>query len=94
MAEQGARRGSARHEDPALPSGEREHGPNCARAFRPRALQSCSLSPAFSPPIPHSTILSLPDAGRSRADVLFVVRVALIGRDRPLLLTYFLSEGT
>ena len=32
MAEQGARRGSAMHEDPALPFGEREHEPNCARA--------------------------------------------------------------
>ena len=49
-------------------------------------------SPAFSPPIPLS--LSLLDAGRSRADFLFGVRVALIGRDRPLLLTYFFSEGT
>ena len=38
--------------------------------------------------------LSLLDAGRSRADFLFGVRVALIGRDRPLLLTYFFSEGT
>jgi hypothetical protein len=27
------RAGHARHEDPALPSGEREHGPDCARAF-------------------------------------------------------------
>ena len=50
-------------------------------------------SPAFSPPPPPS--LSLLDAGRwSRADLLFGVRVALIGRDRPLLLTYFFSEGT
>ena len=49
-------------------------------------------SPAFSPLSPLS--LSLLDAGRSRADFLFGVRVALIGRDRPSLLTYFFSEGT
>ena len=48
-------------------------------------------SPAFSPPSPS---LSLLDAGRSRADFLSGVRAALIGRDRPLLLTYFFSEGT
>ena len=55
MAEQGARRGSAMHEDPALPFGEREHEPNCARAFRPRApLSRQTMSPAVSPPIPHS----------------------------------------
>ena len=46
------------------------------------------LSLPFPPP------LTLLDAGRSRADFLFGVRVALIGRDRPLLLTYFFSEGT
>ena len=53
------------------------------------------MSPAFSPPIPPlSQYLLVLDAGQSRADFLFVVRVALIGRDRPLLLTYFFSEGT
>ena len=49
-------------------------------------------SPAFSPPSP--LLFSLLDAGRSRADFLSGVRVALIGRDRPLLLTYFFAEGT
>ena len=49
-------------------------------------------SPAFSPPSP--LLLSLLDAGRSLADFLSGVRVALIGRDRPLLLTYFFAEGT
>ena len=48
--------------------------------------------PFFHSPNPPS--LSLLDAGRSRADFLSGVRVALIGRDRPLLLTYFFSEGT
>ena len=33
MAEQGARRGSAMHEGPALPFGERESELDCARAL-------------------------------------------------------------
>ena len=70
-----------------------ESGPECARATGPADHEHLGRSPAFSPPIPPPS-LSLLDAGRSRADFLFVVRVALIGRDRPLLLTYFFSEGT
>ena len=45
------RAGPARHEGPALPSGEREHEPNCARAFRPRALQSISRFLSPHPPL-------------------------------------------
>ena len=51
MAEQGARRGSAMHEDPALPFGEREHEPNCARAFRPRAPLSRQTISRLCPPL-------------------------------------------
>ena len=54
---------------------------------------STSVKLPLSLPFPPLS-LSLLDAGRSRADFLFGVRVALIGRDRPLLLTYFFSEGT
>ena len=64
--------------------GERDASPTDPELF--------GRSPAFSPPSP--LILSLLDAGRSRADFLSGVRVALIGRDRPLLLTYFFAEGT
>ena len=59
------------------------------RDASPTDLEFFGRSPAFSPPSPLS--LSLLDAGRSCADFLFGVRVALIG---PLLLTYFFSEGT
>ena len=62
------------------------------RDAAPIGLEHLGRSPAFSPPIPLS--FSLLDAGRSRADFLSGVRVALIGRDRPLLLTYFFAEGT
>ena len=64
--------------------GERDASPTDPELF--------GRSPAFSPPSP--LLLSLLDAGRSRADFLSGVRVALIGRDRPLLLTYFFAEGT
>ena len=57
-----------------------------------RPTSSTSVDLPLSLPLPPS--LSLLDAGRSRADFLFVVRVALIGRDRPLLLTYLFAEGT
>ena len=58
---------------------------------RPTSRSSVDL--LLSLPLPPLSF-SLLDAGRSRADFLFGVRVALIGRDRPLLLTYFFSEGT
>ena len=48
-------------------------------------------SPAFSPLSPLS--FSLLDAGRSRADFLFGVRVALIGRDRPSTSHLLLRRG-
>ena len=48
-------------------------------------------SPAFSPLSPLS--LSLLDAGRSRADLLSGVRVALIGRDRPSTSHLLLRRG-
>jgi hypothetical protein len=70
--------GPARHEDPALPSGEREHGPNCARAFRPRAPLSrrlCSPLSLPNPPLSHYLTTD--------------VRPIL-----DLLLTYFFTEGT
>ena len=54
---------------------------------------STSVDLPLSLPFPPLSF-SLLDAGRSRADFLSGVRVALIGRDRPLLLTYFSSEGT
>ena len=70
--------GPARHEDPALPSGEREHGPNCARAFRPRAPLSrrlCSPLSLPNPPLSHYLTTD--------------VRPIL-----DLLRTYFCPEGT
>ena len=71
------RAGPARHEGPVLPS--RDVNRTQLRA----GLQTTS-SPVYLPlSLPPSPILSLPDAGRSRADFLFGVRVALIGRDRP-----------
>ena len=73
------RAGHARHEGPVLPSRDVNR-----TQLRVRASdhELSSRSPAFS--LPQSTpTLSLLDAGRSRADFLFDVRVALIGRDRP-----------
>ena len=49
---------------------------------RPASSSSVNL-PLSLPQSPHSLRVSVLDAGRSRADFLFVVRVALIGRDRP-----------
>ena len=83
------RAGSARHEDPVeLPS--RDVNRTQLRA----GLQTTSSPVDLPLSLPQPPTLSLLDAGRSRADFLFGVRVALIGRDRPLLLTYFFSEGT
>ena len=60
---------------------------------RPASSTSVDLSRFLSPNPPLSLYLT-PAGLVTRADFLFVVRVALIGRDRPLLLTYFFSEGT
>ena len=55
---------------------------------RPASSSSVNL-PLSLPQSPHSLRVSVLDAGRSRADFLFVVRVALIGRDRPSISLYF-----
>jgi hypothetical protein len=52
MAEHLARRGSARHESPALPFGERESGTQpCAGLLTTSTSAEASMSPSFSPPI-------------------------------------------
>ena len=76
----------------ATESGTALRGVSQDRVARGLTITSTSVDPPLS--LPQSPSLSLLDAGRSRADFLSGVRVALIGRDRPLLLTYFFSEGT
>ena len=77
----------------ATESGTALRGVSQNRVARGLTITSTSVDLPLS--LPQSPLtLSLLDAGRSRADFLFGVRVALIGRDRPLLLTYFFSEGT
>ena len=60
MAEQGARRGSARHEGPALPFGERESGTQLrAGLLTTSSSVEASMSPSFSSPIPPLYLYSL-----------------------------------
>ena len=84
------RAGHARHEGPVLPSWDVNEEPKYRTQLRAGFLTTSKdhelfdrgdYDPLFLSPNPPS--LSLLDAGRSRADFLFVVRVALIGRDRP-----------
>ena len=76
----------------ATESGTALRGVSQDRVARGLTITSTSVDPPLS--LPQSPSLSLLDAGRSRADFLSGVRVALIGRDRPLLLTYLFAEGT